>query len=247
MQTIPQFDFLSGETIAVNKPYGWTSFDVVNKIRFAVKKDLGIPKLRIGHAGTLDPLASGLLILCSGKHTKLIESIQDLDKEYNGTFRLGATTPSFDLETEIDRTYPFEHISLVAIKNAVSSLTGEIMQVPPDYSAIKIGGRRAFDMARNKESLRLEPRKVTIYAFEILSYICPYLNFRIVCSKGTYIRSIARDLGVMLGSGAHLIALERTRIGNYTLDEALGIDKLLTLIIKQGSVSRQNSGADKPE
>lgn len=237
MQPHTHFDFLAGETITVNKPYGWTSFDVVNKIRYAVKKNLGIPRLRIGHAGTLDPLASGLLILCSGKHTKLIESIQELEKEYTGTFRLGATTPSYDLETDVDHTFAFGHIGIDEIRKVASSLTGEIMQEPPVYSAIKIGGRRAFDFARKQEPLRINSRKVTVFAFDILSYNPPDINFRIVCSKGTYIRSLARDLGIMLGSGAHLIALQRTRIGNYSLGEAYNIDKILNLIVSQGSGS----------
>jgi len=237
MQATPQFDFLSGETIAVNKPYGWTSFDVVNKIRSDIKQNLGIKKLRIGHAGTLDPLASGLLILCSGKNTKLIESIQELEKEYTGTFRLGATTPSFDLETEIDRTYPFEHISLESVRKAVMPLTGEIMQVPPIYSAIKIGGRRAFEAARKKEVLLLQPRKVMVHAFEITLFNLPDVSFRIICSKGTYIRSLVRDLGLMLGSGSHLLALERTRIGHYSLNEAYCVDELYKLIVNMGSAN----------
>ncbi|MBE0661517.1 MAG: tRNA pseudouridine(55) synthase TruB [Bacteroidales bacterium] len=236
MHKLKSFDFLAGETIPVNKPYRWTSFDVVNKVRYAVKKHMGIPKLRIGHAGTLDPLATGLLILCSGKHTKQIESMQELEKEYSGIFQLGATTPSFDLETEIDQTYPFDHISLEDIQKAVCNLTGEIDQVPPVFSAIKIGGRRAFDFARNKEELELKSRKVTVRAFTISSYEPPDVGFSIVCSKGTYIRSIARDLGIMLNSGAYLKSLHRDRIGHFESISAFEVDDLLNSIMEIGKM-----------
>lgn len=228
-------DLVNGATIPVNKPYRWTSFDVVNKIRYAVKKNLGIPRLRLGHAGTLDPLATGLLILCSGKHTKLIEKMQDLEKEYSGIFRLGATTPSFDLETEIDQIFPFEHINLEMIEAATARLSGAIMQVPPVFSAIKVGGRRAFDYARNDEQLKLMPRTVHVHSFQIESYDPPDIRFRIVCSKGTYIRSIARDLGILLGSGAYLSSLHRDRIGSYRSDEAFDLDDLLKFIAESGT------------
>jgi tRNA pseudouridine55 synthase len=235
MQPKKTFDFLAGETIPVNKPYRWTSFDVVNKVRYAVKQYLGIPKIRIGHAGTLDPLATGLLILCTGKHTKQIESMQDLDKEYSGIIRLGATTPSFDLETEIDNTYPFDHIGLEDIEAIALKLSGEILQTPPVFSAIKVAGRRAFDYARKEEKLQLKARKVMVHSFSITSWEPPDVGFRIVCSKGTYIRSIARDIGTMLNSGAYLRSLHRNRIGHFNSKEAFELDDLLTHIKSMGS------------
>jgi tRNA pseudouridine55 synthase len=235
------FDFLAGETISVNKPYRWTSFDVVNKIRYSIKQDLGIPKIRIGHAGTLDPLATGLLIICTGKHTKQIENLQSLEKEYSGIIRLGATTPSFDLETEVDRVFPFEHISLVDTKKAAMHLSGEIMQIPPVFSAIKIKGRRAFDYARNEESLQIKARKVRIKEFRITSFRPPDVGFSIVCSKGTYIRSLARDLGTMLESGAHLSSLHRDRIGDFTSENAYELDDLLAILINSQQIDPDSS------
>jgi tRNA pseudouridine55 synthase len=191
---------------------------------------MGIARLRIGHAGTLDPLATGLLILCTGKHTKQIESFQSLEKEYSGVIRLGATTPSFDLETSIDQVFPFEHVSITDLKQAALKLTGEIMQVPPVYSAIKVAGRRAFDYARNAENLKLEARKIMIYSFSITNYTPPDVRFSIVCSKGTYIRAIARDMGQMLNSGAHLTELQRDRIGSYKSIEAYDLESLIHLM-----------------
>lgn len=235
MPHIALTDLVNGATIPVNKPYRWTSFDVVNRIRYAVKKNLGIPRLRLGHAGTLDPLATGLLILCSGKHTKQIEKIQELEKEYTGIFRLGATTPSFDLETEIDQLFPFGHISLRTIEEVAAGFRGEIMQVPPVFSAIKVGGRRAFDFARKDMQPKLLPRPVYIHSFTIVSYDPPDVRFRIVCSKGTYIRSIARDLGNQLGSGAHLQALHRDRIGSYKSDEAYDLEDFIEIIAEGAS------------
>lgn len=228
------FDFLAGETIPVNKPYRWTSFDVVNKVRYTVKNDLGIPRLRIGHAGTLDPLATGLLILCTGKHTKQIESIQGLEKEYSGIIRFGATTSSYDLETEIDHNYPFEHIGLKDLEQAMQQLRGEIQQTPPVFSAIKVAGKRAFDYARNKEGLLLKSRKVTVHSFGISSWEPPDFGFRIVCSKGTYIRAIAHDLGGLLHSGAYLRALHRNRIGHYDSKNAFELSDLLGHITMMG-------------
>ena len=235
------FDFIAGETIPVNKPYRWTSFDVVNKIRYSIKQDLGIPKIRIGHAGTLDPLATGLLIICTGKHTKQIESLQSLEKEYSGLIRLGATTPSFDLETEIDRVFPFEHIGRDDLEKAAIQLSGEIMQVPPVFSAIKVKGRRAFDYARNEESLQIKARMVHIKKFQITSFEPPYVGFSIVCSKGTYIRSLARDLGIMLESGAHLSLLRRDRIGDFTSDNAYELDDLLAILINSQQIYPDSS------
>lgn len=227
------FNLAEGETIAVNKPYQWTSFDVVNKIRLTAKKEMGIPRVRIGHAGTLDPLATGLLILCTGKHTKLIESFQDLEKEYSGTIRLGSTTPSFDLETPVDRHYPYDHIRLDDVEGAARKLCGSIMQIPPVYSAIKIEGRRAFEYARNDEALKMKARSVLIHSFQIRSFEPPDIGFSIICSKGTYIRSVARDIGLLLDSGAHLASLHRDRIGNYTSKDAFELDHLLEILSKQ--------------
>jgi len=224
------FDFIEGTTIPVNKPYQWTSFDVVGKLRIAIRKHLNIPKIKIGHAGTLDPLATGLLILCTGKHTKNIQFIQEYEKEYTGIIRLGATTPSFDLETEFNQTFPYHHIALDDVEKASNSLTGDIMQTPPVYSAIKIDGRRAFNYARNDERIEMKKRPVKVHTFEITAFNPPDIHFRIICSKGTYIRSIANDIGVLLNSGAYLQALERTRIGHYTLDRAFDLNSLVKLL-----------------
>jgi tRNA pseudouridine55 synthase len=227
---MPPFDFESGEMLMVDKPYGWTSFDVVNKIRYAIRKHLGIKKIRIGHAGTLDPLASGLLILCTGKFTKRIEEFMGYEKEYTGTFLLGATTPSFDLETEIDRHYAVGHLNEEDIRKAAIRLTGNIEQVPPVFSAKKIDGKRAYDFARRDIEIEMKPRSVEILAFEVTSVNLPEVRFRIVCTKGTYIRSLARDFGLMLGSGAHLGALCRTRIGQFHLRDAYQVDQLVRLL-----------------
>jgi len=204
----------SGRILLINKPYNWTSFDAVKYIR----KALGGEK--IGHAGTLDPLATGLLILCTGKMTKKISEIQDAEKEYTGTFTVGAITSSYDLETERTDQKDFSHITPEVIKAAVQKLTGEIDQVPPPHSAVKIGGRRAYAMARNEETFELKSKKVLISEFEITGIQLPEVSFRIVCSKGTYIRSIAHDFGKLLGCGAHLSSLCRTRIGNFFLKDA---------------------------
>jgi len=201
--------------LLLNKPYDWTSFDVVKYIR----KALGGEK--IGHAGTLDPLATGLLILCTGKMTKKISEIQDSEKEYTGTITLGSTTDSYDLETELSNMMSISSVNSDMIKAAVLKFTGEIEQVPPPHSAVKIGGRRAYAMARNQEVFELKSKKVTVSEFEITGILFPEVSFRIVCSKGTYIRSIAHDFGKELGCGAHLSSLCRTRIGKYFLKDAL--------------------------
>ncbi|HLN53865.1 MAG TPA: tRNA pseudouridine(55) synthase TruB [Lentimicrobium sp.] len=221
------FDFEVGEVILVNKPLGWTSFDVVNRLRIAIRESLGIKKIKVGHAGTLDPLADGLLIICTGRYTKKIEEYQAGEKEYTGTFRVGATTPSYDLEHEINKEYPFEHITHDSITEAVAGLTGEIQQVPPLFSAIKVGGRRAYKYARKEKELTLDARPVTISEFEITGIELPDVHFRIVCSKGTYIRALARDFGEALQSGAHLIKLRRTRIGRFKLSEAKELDEIV--------------------
>jgi len=212
--------FQEGQLILINKPYLWTSFDVVNFVRNLLRRDLGLPKIKIGHAGTLDPLATGLLILVTGKFTKKIESLQDLEKEYTGTMVFGTSTPSFDLETEPDAHYPYDHLTGEMLQQACQAFTGDIQQVPPVFSAIKIGGKRAYKFARKQQDVRLAPRPVHIEKLELTRIAFPEVDFRVVCSKGTYIRSLVRDLGLAVGSGAYLSALCRTRIGNYSLSDA---------------------------
>lgn len=216
-----------GEVFLINKPYSWTSFDVVKKIRNA----LGLKK--VGHAGTLDPLATGLLIVCSGKQTKIIDSFQALEKEYTGTFVVGKSTESFDLEQEIiDVADPF-HLSLEEVKSATLKLTGEILQIPPSHSAIKKDGKRVYESARKGIAVQLDPRPVTVSVFEITRFDLPEIDFRIVCSKGTYIRSLARDLGLILQVGAYMSALTRTRIGNFKLQDAMEVPELVEKIIAE--------------
>lgn len=227
------YDFETGEVLLINKPLRWTSFDVVNRVRIVIKQNLGIKKIKVGHAGTLDPLADGLLILCTGRYTKKIEEYQAQEKEYTGTFRLGATTPSYDLEHEIDTEYPYNHITPQRIMEVVENLTGEISQIPPVFSAIKVNGRRAYKFARKEKELTLDARPVTISEFEITGIELPDVHFRIVCSKGTYIRALARDFGNALQSGAHLIALRRTRIGRFKLSDAHNLEDLIKELSKE--------------
>ncbi|WP_191019452.1 tRNA pseudouridine(55) synthase TruB [Flavobacterium selenitireducens] len=209
-------DFLEGQVLLIDKPLTWSSFQAVNKIKWLLKSELGLKKIKVGHAGTLDPLATGLLIICTGKFTKSISDIQGQKKEYTGTFHIGATTPSYDLETEIDAHFPTDHITeaqLLAI--ASGQFTGEIDQKPPIFSAIKKDGKRLYEHARAGEEVEIASRKTTVYEFELTRIALPEVDFRISCSKGTYIRSIAYDFGKALGSGAHLTALRRTKIGDY--------------------------------
>jgi len=213
-----------GAVLTFDKPLGWTSFDVVNKFRLLVRHFLGLKKLKAGHAGTLDPLATGLLIICTGKQTKSIERIQEMEKEYTGTFVLGQTTPSFDLETSPDATFPTQHITGKMISDAAEKLSGIQNQIPPMFSAKKIDGQRAYEMARRGESAELKAREILISAFEITRFELPEADFRVVCSKGTYIRSLARDFGQELGSGAYLKNLRRIRTGSFRVDEAGTID-----------------------
>lgn len=215
-----------GEILLVNKPFKWTSFDVVNCIRGFLRAALGIKKIKIGHTGTLDPLATGLLILCTGKYTKQIEQFKEMDKEYTGTFRLGATTPSFDLETAIDANFPFEQITPEAIHETAKHFTGLQQQLPPVFSAIKIKGRRAYKYARKEQEVIIAAKSIRISVFEITAIRLPEVDFRIVCSKGTYIRALARDFGLALNSGAHLTVLCRTRIGQYHLKDAYTPDEM---------------------
>lgn len=211
-------DFLEGQILLVDKPLHWSSFQAVNKIKWLLKSKLGLKKIKIGHAGTLDPLATGLLILCTGKSTKRIPELQGQVKEYTGTFHIGATTPSYDLETEINERFPVDHISEeLLLKTVFEQFTGEIDQKPPIFSAIKKDGKRLYEHARAGEEVEIASRKTTIHEFELTRIALPEVDFRIVCSKGTYIRSIAFDLGRALQSGAHLTALRRTKIGEYSV------------------------------
>ncbi|UYZ59305.1 tRNA pseudouridine(55) synthase TruB [Hymenobacter latericus] len=213
----PQPEMDPGEVLLVDKPLRWTSFDVVKKVKYALK-----PR-KIGHAGTLDPLATGLLILCTGKKTKSIDQIQAQEKEYTGIFRLGQTTPSFDLETPVDAEKPWEHITQDNLLAAAAKLTGSIEQTPPLFSAVKINGERAYEVARRGDTAEIKSKVVEIKAFELTKTDGPNVHFRIVCSKGTYVRSLARDFGELLGCGAHLTQLVRTRIGEYRLENALSM------------------------
>ena len=218
-------DFQDGEILYVNKPYRFTSFDVVNKMRWQLCRALGVKKLKVGHAGTLDPLATGVMIVCTGRATKRIEEVQAHTKEYVATLRLGATTPSFDLEKEIDAYYPTEHITRPMVEEVLSRFVGTIEQVPPTFSAIKVGGVRAYDMARKGRDVELKPKTLVIDEIELIDCSLPdTITIRVVCSKGTYIRALARDIGEALQSGAHLTALCRTRVGNVTLNDCIALD-----------------------
>ena len=221
-------DLEKGGVILLNKPYEWTSFQAVNKVKYLLKHYYDLKKVKIGHAGTLDPLATGLLILCIGKYTKKIEEYQAQEKEYTGTFYLGATTPCFDKEKEIDNYYPTEHITEEDIYKAAEDFLGEQEQIPPVFSALKVNGVRAYEFARDNKEIELKSRKITIKEFEITRIALPEVDFRIVCSKGTYIRSIARDFGSYLNSGAYLTALCRTRIGEYKLSDAKKIEDIIS-------------------
>ena len=224
-------DFRTGEVLLIHKPLTWTSFQVVNKMKWLIKNHPSLlldgkrVQPKIGHAGTLDPLATGLLIVCTGKQTKNIEKYQAQEKEYTGTFYIGATTPCYDLEKEIDATYPTGHITEELIQETTKQFIGKIQQTPPLYSAIKIGGKRAYDIARAGETAEIKPKEIEITVFEITRIALPEVDFRVVCSKGTYIRSLARDFGLALNSGAHLTVLCRTRIGDYKLTESMRIEE----------------------
>jgi len=219
-----------GEILLVNKPYRWTSFDVIGSLRGLMKHLLGGKKIKVGHAGTLDPLATGLLIICTGKATKRIEEFKDFDKEYTGTFVLGATTPSYDMEKEVNETFPTGHITPEMIQEAAQSLSGDIMQIPPMFSAIKVDGKRAYESARKDKDLGLAARPVSVPVFEITRIEMPEVDFRIVCSKGTYIRALARDFGQALQSGAYMSALCRTRVGPHLLSNAHEVEELKTIL-----------------
>ena len=220
-------DFLNGQVLLIDKPLEWTSFQAVNKIRWHIKKKFGLKKIKVGHAGTLDPLATGLLIICTGKETKNIATYQGLIKEYTGTFTLGSTTPSYDLETAIEKTYPTEHITEEMLTKATLNFIGEINQKPPLFSAIKKDGKRMYELARKGETVEIESRKISISEFKLTTIKIPSIDFKVVCSKGTYIRSLANDFGKVLNSGAHLSALRRTKIGEFSVEDALSISQFI--------------------
>lgn len=221
------YDFPGGELLLFNKELNWTSFDVVNKVRYNLCQKLGIKKLKVGHAGTLDPLASGLIILCTGKATKRIEEIQKEEKEYVATLKIGATTPSFDMETEEDSTADFSHVTRELVEETIQMFIGEIDQVPPVFSAVKIKGKRAFDYARKGEDIELQAKRIVIRKIELEEYALPNIRIRVNCGKGTYIRSLARDIGEALKCGAYLTALERTKIGAFDVKDAFLVNEFI--------------------
>ena len=223
-------DLISGEIIGIDKPLGWTSFDAVKRLRGAIQRRLKVKKFKVGHAGTLDPLATGVLIICTGRSTREIERLQAGSKEYIADIRLGATTPSFELETEIDASYPWEHITLQSIEDILPQFRGKVMQVPPVFSAVKVDGKRAYKFARKGEEVELKAKPLEISELEVLSFEAPVLRLRIVCSKGTYIRALARDIGQALDSGAHLIGLRRTRVGDISIENCLSLDQAMEKI-----------------
>jgi tRNA pseudouridine55 synthase len=224
-------NFKEGEILYFDKPLTWTSFDLVNKIRNLITKHSG-EKIKVGHAGTLDPLATGVMILTTGKATKRIEELQNAEKEYVATLKLGETTPSFDLEHEVDKHFPFEHITREMLEKKLQNFIGEIWQTPPVFSAVKVNGKRAFDYARKGNDVELKPKLLSIKEIEILDFFLPFLTIRVVCSKGTYIRALARDIGIALNSGSHLTALRRTRIGDITQDKCLSIEEFTEKILQ---------------
>lgn len=224
------YNFVDGEVLLFDKGLSWSSFDLVQKVRNVLCRSMGIKKLKVGHAGTLDPLASGLMILCTGKATKKIESIQEGKKEYIATLKLGATTPSHDLETEENGVFDCTHLNIELLEGTLHSFVGVIEQVPPLFSAVKVGGKRAYNFARNGTSIKLKPRSVVIESVDIVNFTLPTLILKIVCSKGTYIRSLARDIGDALKCGAYLTGLRRTRIGSYCVEDAMTIEYFLNNI-----------------
>jgi tRNA pseudouridine55 synthase len=217
--------YLDGKVLLIDKPLGWSSFQVVNKLRWLIRKQYNIKKIKVGHAGTLDPLASGLLIICTGKETKNINTYQAQEKEYTGTITLGATTPSYDLETEIDHTFPTDHLTVQQLQDATAGFIGEIQQKPPIFSAIKKDGKRLYELARAGETTDIADRTVTVHDFELTEINIPEVHFRISCSKGTYIRSMAYDYGKALNNGGHLSGLRRTAIGDYKVVDALTVEQ----------------------
>ena len=217
-------NFKEGEVLYFDKPLRWTSFALVNKVRYHISRKLGVKKIKVGHAGTLDPLATGVMIICTGKATKRIEEFQYHTKEYIATLQLGATTPSYDLEKEIDATYPTEHITRLLVEDTLKNFVGTIKQIPPAFSACKVDGKRAYDLARKGDEVELKPKTLVIDEIELLECNLPEIKIRVVCSKGTYIRALARDIGEALNSGAHLTGLIRTRVGDVRLEDCMQVD-----------------------
>lgn len=223
-------NFTKGEILYIDKPHGWTSFDAVKRLRSTLLRRLKIKKLKVGHAGTLDPLATGVMLVCTGKATKLIDTLQAHVKEYVATVALGATTPSFDLETEIDATYPTSHITRELVEETLKKFTGAIEQVPPAFSACKVDGQRAYKMARRGEEVVIRPKLLVIDEIELMEFSPESITVRVVCSKGTYIRALARDIGIALGSGGHLTALRRTRVGDVSVSDCLTVPQAVELL-----------------
>ena len=223
-------DFINGEVLLIDKPLEWTSFDIVNKMRSIIRGKLDVKKIKVGHAGTLDPLATGLLIVCTGKMTKQIDTFQAQKKEYITTLKLGATTPSFDRETEVDQTFEFNHITRELFENTLQQFIGELEQMPPKYSAKKVDGKKAYEAARNGEEIELKVNRIVINSIEILSFNLPYVQLKVDCGKGTYIRALARDLGKILNSGAYLTELRRTKIGEFNVENALKISEFEKIV-----------------
>ncbi|MBB4078159.1 tRNA pseudouridine55 synthase [Lewinella aquimaris] len=228
--TAPPFPFREGALFLIDKPQGWTSFDVVNKLRWKIRKHLGLKKFKVGHAGTLDPMATGLLNLCVGQWTKELKQLEGLDKRYTGTIKLGATTPSFDAETEEDAFFPTEHLTLDMLRETALRFTGDIEQVPPMYSAVKVDGQPLYKRARRGEHIEVQPRPVTVHEFALDNFTGTSVDFAISCSKGTYIRTLANDLAEAAGSGGYLTALRRTAVGPYNIEDAWQLDDLLEVI-----------------
>jgi len=235
-----KFNFTDGEVLLIDKPYKWTSFDVISKLRSHIRGRLGLRKLKVGHAGTLDPLATGLVIVCTGKFTKRINEFQDDIKEYTGTICLGATTPSFDLEKEIDETFDTSHLNEKLIHETALQFIGDMDQMPPQFSAKKVNGKRAYEFARENKEVELQTRKITISEFEITETRLPEIDFRIVCTKGTYIRAIARDFGEALNCGGHLTELRRTKNGPLNVEDAQSMDQIIEEISGWAALEEKN-------
>ncbi|MGB5437121.1 MAG: tRNA pseudouridine(55) synthase TruB [Maribacter sp.] len=236
MESLSKEDFLEGQLLLIDKPLRWSSFQAVNKLKWAIRKKFHLKKIKIGHAGTLDPLATGLLLICTGKFTKKINDLQGQAKEYTGTITLGATTPSYDLETAVDETFSIAHISDALIQKTTTGFIGNIEQTPPVFSALKKDGKRLYEYAREGKEVAIKKRRVTISEFEITNIDLPNVDFRIVCSKGTYIRSLAHDFGKALHSGSHLSALRRTKIGDYNVNIAMDPNVFADILLETGSI-----------
>ncbi len=226
--------FLEGQILAIDKPHGWSSFQAVNSVKWTLRKAFSLKKIKVGHAGTLDPLATGLLLICTGKSTKKIAALQGMDKVYTGTFHMGCTTPSFDLETEVDARFPTAHLTEDFLREKTSGFLGEITQRPPVFSAVKKDGKRLYEYARAGKDVEIPLRRVQIHDFRLTRIALPEVDFSVTCSKGTYIRSLAHDFGMAAGSGAYLSALKRTKIGSYNVDIAVSPDEFRALFVEAG-------------